>query len=190
MRIFVPKETVPGEKRASVVPETAKKLVALGAEVAVETDIGASIHRGDGEYETAGVHVIADRIAGLHEADAVLRLRKPPADEVPHLRENCVHISFLDPFNERELIEQLAAANVIGANDVVNPAAREEKSSPIYGMPIINVDQAHIVSVLKRSMASGFAGIENPLFFQDNTTMIFGDAKKTVQEIVSEFKAA
>jgi len=57
-------------------------------------------------------------------------------------------------------------------------------------MPIINVDQAHIVSVLKGSMASGFAGIENPLFFKDNTTMIFGDAKKTVQEIVSEFKAA
>ena len=81
-------------------------------------------------------------------------------------------------------------ALVIGANDVVNPAAREEKSSPIYGMPIINVDQAHTVFVLKRSMASGFAGIENPLFFKDNTTMIFGDAKKTLQEIVSEFKAA
>ena len=81
-------------------------------------------------------------------------------------------------------------ALVIGANDVVNPAAREEKSSPIYGMPIINVDQAHTVFVLKRSMASGFAGIENPLFFKDNATMIFGDAKKTLQEIVSEFKAA
>jgi NAD(P) transhydrogenase subunit beta len=57
-------------------------------------------------------------------------------------------------------------------------------------MPIINVDQAHTVFVLRRSMASGFAGIENPLFFKDNTTMIFGDAKKTLQEIVSEFKAA
>jgi H+-translocating NAD(P) transhydrogenase subunit beta len=79
-------------------------------------------------------------------------------------------------------------ALVIGANDVVNPAAREDKSSPIYGMPIINVDQAPTVFVLKRSMASGFAGIENPLFFKDNTTMIFGDAKKTVQEIVTEFK--
>jgi proton-translocating NAD(P)+ transhydrogenase subunit beta len=80
-------------------------------------------------------------------------------------------------------------ALVIGANDVVNPAAREEKSSPIYGMPIINVDQAHTVFVLKRSMASGFAGIENPLFFKNNTSMIFGDAKKTLQEIVTEFKA-
>ena len=68
-------------------------------------------------------------------------------------------------------------AIVIGANDVVNPAAREVKSSPIYGMPIINVDEARTVFVLKRSMASGFAGIENPLFFKPNTRMLFGDAK-------------
>src|SRR6266566_7795097 len=112
MKIFVPKETAASERRVAVVPETAKKLVALGAEVAVETGIGASIHRGDGEYETAGGQIIADRVAGLNEADAVLRLRKPPADEVPHLRENCVHIGFLDPFNERELTERLAVANV------------------------------------------------------------------------------
>ncbi len=81
-------------------------------------------------------------------------------------------------------------ALVIGANDVVNPAAREDKSSPIFGMPIINVDQARTVFVLKRSMASGFAGIENPLFYKENTRMIFGDAKKTLQELVHEFKAA
>src|SRR6266705_6245066 len=71
-------------------------------------------------------------------------------------------------------------ALVIGANDVVNPAARAEKSSPIYGMPIINVDQAHTAFVLKRSMAPGFAGVENPLFFNENTRMIFGDAKQTL----------
>jgi len=81
-------------------------------------------------------------------------------------------------------------AIVIGANDVVNPAAREDKSSPIYGMPIINVDEANTVFVLKRSMAAGFAGIENPLFFKANTRMIFGDAKATVQALVSEFKSA
>ncbi|HXG67823.1 MAG TPA: NAD(P)(+) transhydrogenase (Re/Si-specific) subunit beta, partial [Blastocatellia bacterium] len=79
-------------------------------------------------------------------------------------------------------------AIVIGANDVVNPAAREDKSSPIYGMPIINVDHAKTVFVLKRSMASGFAGIENPLFYFDNTRMLFGDAKATVQALVNEFK--
>ena len=71
-------------------------------------------------------------------------------------------------------------AIVIGANDVVNPSAREEKSSPIYGMPILNVDSAEHVFVIKRSMNPGFAGIQNPLFFKDNTMMIFGDAKKVV----------
>ncbi|MFA5831844.1 MAG: NAD(P)(+) transhydrogenase (Re/Si-specific) subunit beta [Bacteroidota bacterium] len=77
---------------------------------------------------------------------------------------------------------------VIGANDVVNPAARTDKGSPIYGMPIINVDKAKTVIVMKRSMATGFAGIENPLFYEPNTKMLFGDAKKVMQELVSEFK--
>src|SRR6266516_1149070 len=112
MRIFVPKETAPDEKRAPVVPETAKKLAALGAEVAVETGIGASIHRSDAEYASAAASVIGDHIAGLRDADIVLRLRTPPIDEVAHLREGCVHISYLDPFNEPDLIERLAAAEV------------------------------------------------------------------------------
>ena len=77
---------------------------------------------------------------------------------------------------------------VIGANDVVNPAAREDSSSPIYGMPIINVDHARTVIVLKRSMATGFAGIENPLFLKDNSRMLFGDAKTSLQALISEFK--
>ena len=77
---------------------------------------------------------------------------------------------------------------VIGANDVVNPAARTDKGSPIYGMPIINVDKAKTVIVMKRSMATGFAGIENPLFYEPNTKMLFGDAKKVLQELVAEFK--
>ncbi|MBT3276026.1 MAG: NAD(P)(+) transhydrogenase (Re/Si-specific) subunit beta [Spirochaetales bacterium] len=77
---------------------------------------------------------------------------------------------------------------VIGANDVVNPAAREDEKSPIYGMPIINVDEARTVFVLKRSMAAGFAGIANPLFFKENTRMLFGDAKSSLQALVGEFK--
>ncbi|MFC6009486.1 NAD(P)(+) transhydrogenase (Re/Si-specific) subunit beta [Nocardia lasii] len=78
---------------------------------------------------------------------------------------------------------------VIGANDVTNPAARDDKSSPIYGMPVLNVDQAKSVIVLKRSMNSGFAGIDNPLFYADHTSMLFGDAKKSVSSVTEELKA-
>jgi len=87
------------------------------------------------------------------------------------------------------LMDSVDVAIVIGANDVVNPASRHDKSSPIYGMPIINADKAKTVFVLKRSMATGFAGIENELFYFDNTRMLFGDAKQTVQALVAEFKA-
>ena len=85
-------------------------------------------------------------------------------------------------------IEMVDVVIVIGANDVVNPAARIDESSPIYGMPIINVDKARTVIVMKRSMNPGFAGIDNPLFFNDNTRMLFGDAKKTTQGLVAQFK--
>jgi NAD(P) transhydrogenase subunit beta len=78
---------------------------------------------------------------------------------------------------------------VIGANDVVNPAAREEKSSPIYGMPIIEADHAKTVIVMKRSMAKGFAGIENHLFYKDNTRMLFGDAKASLNALIAAVKA-
>ena len=85
-------------------------------------------------------------------------------------------------------MDTVDVAIVIGANDVVNPAAREDEGSPIYGMPIIAADKARTCFILKRSMASGFAGIDNPLFFRDNSYMIFGDAKATVEGLVTEFK--
>lgn len=88
------------------------------------------------------------------------------------------------------LMDSVDVAIIIGANDVVNPASRHDKSSPIYGMPIINADKAKTVFVLKRSMATGFAGIENELFYYDNCRMIFGDAKQTVQALVAEFKSS
>jgi NAD(P) transhydrogenase subunit beta len=77
---------------------------------------------------------------------------------------------------------------VIGANDVVNPAAKTNPQSPIYGMPILNVDEAHNVIVLKRGMAAGYAGIENELFYEPKTKMLFGDAKASLQKLVSEVK--
>ena len=85
---------------------------------------------------------------------------------------------------------QTDVALVIGANDVTNPAAREDQSSPIYGMPILDVDKAHQVVVLKRSMNPGFAGIENELYYGENTVMLFGDAKDSVTKLVTEVKTA
>lgn len=82
-------------------------------------------------------------------------------------------------FNETDVVL------VVGANDVVNPAARHDKTSPIYGMPILDVDKARTVIVIKRSMGKGFAGIENELFFNDNTIMVFGDAKAVITKLVS-----
>jgi H+-translocating NAD(P) transhydrogenase subunit beta len=81
---------------------------------------------------------------------------------------------------------QTDVALVIGANDVTNPAARSDASSPIYGMPILDVDKAHTVMVIKRSMSPGFAGIDNPLYYLDHTLMLFGDAKAFVNSIVHE----
>ncbi|MCB1630964.1 MAG: NAD(P)(+) transhydrogenase (Re/Si-specific) subunit beta, partial [Pseudomonadales bacterium] len=121
-----------------------------------------------------GIHPVAGRMPGhmnvlLAEADV-------PYDQLKDL----------DDINPT--FAQTDVAIVIGANDVVNPAARESKTSPIYGMPIINVDKARTVFVLKRSMASGFAGIDNPLFFKENTRMLFGDAKESISQLIRQFK--
>ena len=128
---------------------------------------------GNGCEVNFGIHPVAGRMPGhmnvlLAEADV-------PYDQLLEM----------DDINPR--MESVDVAIVIGANDVVNPAAREVESSPIYGMPVINVADARTVFVLKRSMASGFAGIENPLFYKDNARMLFGDAKESIGGLVREF---
>ena len=94
----------------------------------------------------------------------------------------------VEPDDVNPTMDVVDVAVVIGANDVVNPSATEEPGSPIYGMPIIEVHNARTVFVLKRSMSSGFAGVQNPLFFKSNTRMLFGDAKESISGLVSEFK--
>jgi len=86
------------------------------------------------------------------------------------------------------VMETVDVCLIIGANDIVNPAAAEDPISPIHGMPIIEAHKARTVIVMKRSMASGFAGIDNALFFRENSRMLFGDARQTLQGLVAEFK--
>jgi NAD(P) transhydrogenase subunit beta len=85
-------------------------------------------------------------------------------------------------------LERTDVALVVGANDTTNPAAKDTPSSPIFGMPIIEVDKSANVVVLKRSMAAGFAGVDNPLYFNPKTTMLFGDAKKSLNDLVAAVK--
>ncbi len=112
IRVFVPREIHPGETRAPIVPATVVRLAKLGIQVEVEQAIGATIFQSDDLYREAGAAISADRLASLGAADMVLRLRMPPAEEVAAMKPGCIHISFLDPFNERDLVQRLADTGV------------------------------------------------------------------------------
>lgn len=112
MLLAAPKETWPGERRVPLVPDGAKKLVALGLEVCVEAGIGSTSGFTDDEYRDAGARIESDRNALLAAADIVVRVRKPEPEEIATLKSGCVHVSFLDPFNEKALVRRLAEARI------------------------------------------------------------------------------
>jgi NAD(P) transhydrogenase subunit beta len=169
----------------SASPEEAAGILAAASKVVIVPGYGMAVaqaqHKVRELYDALtkkgidvkfGIHPVAGRMPGhmnvlLAEAD------------IPYDR-----LLEMDDINGD--FPQTDVALIIGANDVTNPAAREDKTSPIYGMPILDVDKAHTVMVIKRSMAAGFAGIDNPLYYLDKTLMLFGDAKTFVGSIVRE----
>jgi NAD(P) transhydrogenase subunit beta len=179
---------VAGEEARSVrsaTPEEAASILAAANSVVIVPGYGMAVaqaqHKVRELYDALskrgvdvkfGIHPVAGRMPGhmnvlLAEADI-------PYDKLMDM----------DAINPE--FPQTDVALVIGANDVTNPAARTDQGSPIYGMPILDVDKARTVMVIKRSMSPGFAGIDNPLYYLDKTLMLFGDAKAFVGDIVRE----
>ena len=136
-------------------------------------ELAELIERRGGDVKFA-IHPVAGRMPG--HMNVLLAEANVPYDKLLEM----------DEINDQ--FPRADVALVIGANDVVNPAARNDKSSPIYGMPILNADQAKSVIVLKRSMNPGFAGIENELFYDPKCALLFGDAKSSLTKLVAEIK--
>jgi NAD(P) transhydrogenase subunit alpha len=128
MRIAIPKETHPGENRVPIVPDIAKKLVRLGADVVIESGMGEGSGFTDAEYTDAGCEVSNDRDGLLGSADIVLRIRKPALEEVGQLKRGCIHVSYLDPFNEHELVRAFQSAGVTAISmEMIPRSTRSQK---------------------------------------------------------------
>ena len=128
MRLVIPRETHPGENRASVTPDTVKKLVRLGAEIVIEAGAGLGAGHTDADYTAEGASIESDRDALLASGDMVLRLRKPELAEVAKLKPGCIHVSYLDPFNEHELIKEFASKNISALSmEMIPRSTRSQK---------------------------------------------------------------
>ena len=181
MLIGIPKETHPGEKRVCFIPSSVDRLLKKGAQVTVETGLGATIGISDEEYKKAGAAVESNRSSILNSSDIILRLRKPPLIEVSQLKKGSIHISFLDPFNEKLLVEELAKnqisaisiemiprttkaqkmdalssqANLAGYVAVILAAQRLDKIFPMLMTPAGTISPARVFII-----GAGVAGLQ------------------------------
>ncbi len=181
MIIGIPKETFPEEKRVSVIPASVDRLVKKGGQVIVETGLGSTIRISDEEYKKAGAAIESNRTSILSSSDIILRLRKPPLEEVSQLKKGSIHISFLDPFNEKALVEELAKnqisaisvemiprttraqkmdalssqANLAGYAAVILAAERLDKIFPMLMTPAGTISPARVFII-----GAGVAGLQ------------------------------
>ena len=173
----------------SATPDEAAEILSAARSVVVVPGYGMAVAQAQ--------HKVRELADALEAGGAEVRYAiHPVAGRMPgHMNvllaeANVPYDKLLDMDEINDDFPQVDVVLVLGANDVVNPAARHDKTSPIYGMPILNVDQAATIMVVKRSMRAGFAGVENELFYNEKTLMVFGDAKAVVAELASEVEGA
>ncbi|MEM1085364.1 MAG: Re/Si-specific NAD(P)(+) transhydrogenase subunit alpha [Verrucomicrobiota bacterium] len=165
MKLFAPKETCAGERRVALVPAAVARLVKLGAEVEVEAGLGKTLRESDAAYTEAGATISHDRRASLGSADMVLRLHKPPVDEVGLLKQGAIHVSYLDPFNDRPLLEALAAAGVSAICMEMIP-----RSTLAQKMDALS-SQANLAGYLSVVLAAGQLGRILPMMMTPSGTI-------------------
>jgi len=179
-------ETVQGEPKP-ITPEDAYYILEAASSVVIVPGYGMAVAQAQHAVRELG-EILENNGAEVRYAIHPVAGRMPGHMNVLLAEANVLYEQLAEMDDVNPIMETVDVCIVIGANDVVNPAAREMESSPIYGMPVINADKARMVMILKRSMAAGFAGVDNPLFVKENSRMLFGDAKQTVQQLVAEFK--
>jgi len=178
--------TVQGEPKP-ITPEDAYYILEAARSVVIVPGYGMAVAQAQHAVRELG-EILENNGAEVRYAIHPVAGRMPGHMNVLLAEANVLYEQLAEMDDVNPIMETVDVCIVIGANDVVNPAAREIESSPIYGMPVINADKARTVLILKRSMAAGFAGVDNPLFVKENSRMLFGDAKGTVQQLVAQFK--
>ena len=178
--------TVQGEPKP-ITPEDAYYILEAAGSVVIVPGYGMAVAQAQHAVRELG-EILENNGAEVRYAIHPVAGRMPGHMNVLLAEANVLYEQLAEMDDVNPIMETVDVCIVIGANDVVNPAAREMESSPIYGMPVINADKAKTVMILKRSMAAGFAGVDNPLFVKENSRMLFGDAKETVQQLVAQFK--